>query len=241
MVWVATALSVTAMAAISLDRILRPGAFPIEQVYLEGEFRHQDPELLRRTIVSAMHGNFFSLDLDRIERAAEELSWVHRATVRRMWPRGVRVRITEQQPVARWGDDAWLNTEAEVIRLSENAPAAGLPQLAGPDDYAQVVWTNYRRWLAPLRTMGLDLVELAVNSRFAWTLSLRPAGGGDDAAVFLLLLGSEEIDLRMSRFLKSYNSLSRPDGNGLLRVDMRYPNGVAVTRRAEPAADGDTA
>ena len=99
----AVAVTTLAVVAVAMDKLLRPGAFPIKELRLEGEFDHLDPEVVQQAVLKGLGDNYFSLDLSRIEQAVEDLPWAQEARVRRSWPHGLRVWVKEQHPVARWG------------------------------------------------------------------------------------------------------------------------------------------
>lgn len=102
----AGAVALLLVTTVGLDVLLRPDTFPVRRVSLEGEFRHVSRDLLGEAVAEAAHGNFYTLDLEAVRRAAEAIPWVHRATVRRRWPDGVEIAIREHELVARWNSDA---------------------------------------------------------------------------------------------------------------------------------------
>lgn len=229
----AAAVTTLAVVAVAMDRLLRPGAFPIKELRLEGEFVHLQPDTVRAAVVGELGDNYFSLDLARIEGAVEALPWTHRAKVRRSWPHGLSVRVEEQRPVARWGERNWLNDEAEIIQLDEVVATENLVSLQGPDSIAPEVWSRYNQWRPRLREVGLHIESITVDPRFAWSLQLRPLESG---GVFQVLLGVAKHDPRMRRLTSSYGAL-RQQADSLRNIDLRYPNGMAIARRDAGPAD----
>ena len=75
---------------------------------------------------------YFMVDLAGIRDDLKRLPMVHEVTVRRAWPDRLMVFITEQVPVLRFGEDAYLNPYAEVFRPAAGLPGLELPQVAGP-------------------------------------------------------------------------------------------------------------
>lgn len=222
----AVAITVLALVAVAVDRLLRPGAFPIKELRLEGEFVHLDPDMVHNAVLDELGDNYFSLDLQRIERAVEDLAWAYRATVKRSWPNGLVVRVEEQRPVARWGEKNWLNDQAQIIHLEQAADSKDMVFLSGPDSTAAEVWNKYNQWSQELAGMGLRIDALSVDDRFAWSLRATAKGSGSGVEI---LLGLDEHDRRMRRFFDSYTLLQQ-QGSVPLTVDLRYPNGLAVTR-----------
>jgi cell division protein FtsQ len=223
----ASLLALSAALLFAADHLFRPGAYPIEQVRMEGEFRRLDPEQLRERVVAALGDNFFALDLTRIEDAVESMHWVHHARVRRYWPRGLSVKVTEQRLVAHWNGQRWLNHVGEVVELPADVKVDALPQLTGPEGSGPLVLRRYRQWAPLLREAGLELGSLRLNGRYAWILELLPAGVSGDAS-FSVWLGRDEIEQRIQRFLRFYPRQLQADAGRVRKVDVRYPNGLAV-------------
>ena len=227
----AGALLLLAVLAIAADRLLWPGGFPISRIYLEGEFNHVDRDTLRQEVALAVDGNFFTVDLTRLKAAAERLPWVYHATVRRVWPQGVRVLVEEQRPVAQWYRDAWLNIDGEVIQLGDFARETDLPRLSGPDDSAPLVLGRFREWQARFMASQLRVRELHMSDRHAWRVGIY------DPAIekqFELLLGRRDLTARIQRFDRFYKQLLGEQKRSLVRVDARYPNGVATAVAPQP-------
>lgn len=223
----AVGVTTLAIMAVAMDRLLRPGAFPIKELRLEGEFSHLSPDTVRAAIVRELGDNYFSLDLGRIEQAVEDLPWAYQATVKRSWPHGLTVRVAEQHPVARWGEKDWLNEDAQIIQLEQAVETEDLVLLSGPDGIAAEVWNKYNEWLPVFRAAGMEVGSVDVDERYGWSLQIKPAQSG---RMFQVFLGVDDHDRRVHRFLSAYAVL-KPEKDSLLRVDLRYPNGMAVTRR----------
>lgn len=239
----ATVLLVTTVAAVVADRLFLPSAFQLDQVRLEGTFEHVDPAELRNKVLTAMEGNFFAVDLEQVEHAVLALDWVYAATVRRVWPDRIHVTVREQQPVARWGRGNWLNTDGEVITLTAASDLQDLVHLDGPPQVSRAMLDRYRRWQAFLTDSGLRIKAARLTQRHAWRLTLLPAAAAMSGAAaieapeFEVVLGNRHIDSRLRRFVHSYRTSLHAQVDALVRVDLRYPNGLAVSRRPEPEAE----
>ncbi len=239
----ATLLAATSVAAVVADRLFVPSAFQLDQVRLEGTFEHVDPKQLRSRVVTAMEGNFFAVDLEYVERAVLGMDWVYSATIRRVWPDSIHVRVREQHPVARWGRDNWLNVDGDVITLTASSDLKDLVQLDGPSKLSRVMLERYRKWQALLAGWSLKIQRAALTQRHAWTLTLLPTDAAETAPFngkdleFEVLLGNRHVESRLRRFLDSYHSSLYTQLGALSRIDLRYPNGLAVSRRPEPKSE----
>lgn len=221
--WTMAALVLLAGAGLLADRLMDPAAFPIRTVSVQGELTHVQASAVRDKVVAAIDDNFFGIDLETIETAAESVDWVRRARVRRVWPDGLRIEIDEYRLVARWGNDAWLSNEGEVVKLS--APKkTGLVRLAGPTGSAPKVLRRARQWATRLHTAGLKLEALTLNERQAWYA----VAARDDGEIFSIALGRNAVAPRFARFLKGYQALADSKAARIDHIDARYPNGIAV-------------
>ncbi len=242
----ATLLMVSALVAVVADRLFLPSAFQLDQVRLEGTFVHIDPQELRNKVLVAMEGNYFAVDLEHVERAVLAVDWVYAATVRRVWPGSIHVQVREQQPVARWGRGNWLNTDGEVITLTASSDLKDLVHLDGPPQVSREMLTRCRRWQSILAESGLKIKGARLTQRHAWILTLSSAATAMNDSFssgvfeFEVLLGTRQVESRLQRFIYSYRTSLYAQVDAMARVDLRYPNGLAVARRSVPESNNNS-
>lgn len=232
--WVLVTLVLLAGAGVLADRLMDPTAFPIRQLSFEGRFDHLEPDALRRTAADAIDGNYFGVDLEKVEHAVESLDWVERAQVRRVWPDGLRITVEEQRLVARWGTDAWLNDKGQVVKVA-TVDQPDVLRLSGPDGSAGRVLERAREWSPRLAEAGLDLKALMLNDRRAWYVVL---ARHDAALVFSVALGRDGVGERFQRFIEAFRALPEDKIELIDHIDARYPNGIALRlKRAMDSKD----
>jgi cell division protein FtsQ len=202
-----------------------PRLLPVRTIEVEGELHHHSSQLLQETISQHLDGGILTIDLRQIKTAAEELAWVGRASVRRIWPDRLRIHVEEHRPIARWNRDGLVTAEGLVFRPSTGTIPAGLPLLEGEDHRAPEVAKRYLRWRDELMLIGHLLQTIAVDARGAWRVEL--VMGPE------LYLGTEAVEQRLARFIASAAQLEAA-GKPLV-VDLRYSNGFAVTWAASAA------
>ncbi len=212
------------------DYLSRPGRLPLNVVEVSGEFRRLDPAAIQRTVVGAIDGGFFSCDMARLRRAVLAMPWVEDVSIRRRWPDRLDMRVTEQVPLARWGDDALISVSAEVFRPHALEGFDGLVRLSGPAGSEQRVVDFFATALALARTRGLRLTAVDLDQRRHWWMRFSDG--------LTVSLGREDVERRLTQFLRVYPSLMAHAGRQPARVDMRYAHGFAVRwRQASPADD----
>jgi cell division protein FtsQ len=181
---------------------------------------------------SALTGNFFTVNLETARTTFERMPWVRSASLRRIWPDGVELRIEEHRAAARWipqdGEARLVSTRGEVFAANTDEP---LPQFAGPEGSAAQVLERFRAFGDALAEAGRKPVAIHLSAREAWQVRL------DDGVV--LELGREQakhpLAERLDRFTRHYaaaNNATRDRLSGIGVVDMRYPNGFALRPRA---------
>ena len=74
----------------------------IKNVNVTGNVDAVDRDALKAIIRDYSVGGFFRLQMDQLEIALENLTWVHQASVQRYWPNIVSVKILQHVPIARW-------------------------------------------------------------------------------------------------------------------------------------------
>ncbi|MGH8747156.1 MAG: cell division protein FtsQ/DivIB [Burkholderiales bacterium] len=201
--------------------LFRSTLFPLREITVRGTLAHTSAAQIEQATRDRIAGNFFSVDLAAVRRGIEQLPWVRRVYVRRVWPDGLEVSIEEHVALARWGDDALVDIYGE--RFAAQTDAA-LPLLAGPAGTEAEVTRRYRRFAALLAPLGDALARVVLTPRFSWRLQLKSGLNvvlGRDT-------GELPVDARLARFVAVYPQTL---GKILQRheyVDLRYPNGFAL-------------
>ena len=200
-----------------------PATLPIRAVKVEGRFTHVTAQALQQAVADAATGGFLSVDVDAIRRAALSLPWVHSVGVRRVWPDTLRLTVTEQIAVARWGEQGLINSDGDVFTPDPSSFPPGLPELRGPAGTEDAVLSQYRAMNQSLTPLQLRITQLELDERRAWRITFN---GG-----MQLVLGREQAEVRLQRFIAIYPALRAAADPGIARVDMRYSNGFALQRK----------
>jgi len=117
--------------------------------------------------------------------------------------------------LARWGDDALVNTHGERF-LGKTQEA--LPSFIGPAGTQAEVAQRYANFTAIVAPLGARIERVVLSPRHAWQLRLSNG---------LHLALGRDADLaenRLRRFVEVYPAVKNKNEY----VDLRYPNGFAV-------------
>ena len=210
----------------------------VESMY-DMELKHVNQLTLRQGVLGRIKGNFFTTNLEQVRTAFESVPWVRRATVRREWPDQLIVAIEEHEALGTWGEDGrLLSVKGDVFtaNLAEADEDHALPEFEGPEGSEKEVLARFaelQAWFAPVRLVP---GALSLSSRYAWTVKL---DNGMSVA-----LGREQdratLKTRVQRLVGIYPQLVARIKDGIQTIDMRYPNGLALSAAGlKVPADGN--
>lgn len=220
-------VAAAALLAAGAVWLVRVQSLPVKEVVFVEPLAHTRRGEIEQVLPSALRGNFFSIDLESVRVALEQLPWVRKAKVRRVWPATLEVSVEEHRPLARWGEGLaeMVNSHGEVFAaLSNEETLAALPLLSGPGGTAGEVLTHFQLFSAAFAKIGDRPVQLLLSPRLAWQLRLssgmRIEIGRDHPKAPVLA--------RLERFAEVYSGVKAKLPSGQAVVDLRYPNGFAI-------------
>jgi len=223
-------LGVMALLAAGLW-VVRHQAWTIQAVEVQGQVEHQSEVVLRAHMAHRLNGTFVNINLKEVRAVVEELPWVRRAEVNRVFPNRLRLVIEEHQGAAWWGEaqaGRIVNTYGEIFEaVADEEHSAHWPELAGPDIMAPAVLQLYSAISPMFEPLNRDVTRLEQDTRGAWRMRL------DNGA--RIELGRGEIQALASRteaFADTVQGLvARYGQRDIETADLRYPNGYALRLR----------
>jgi cell division protein FtsQ len=205
------------------------GRWPLRTLRVEGTLHRVDAAQLRATVLPYARAGFFAVRLRDAQEAVARLPWVERAEVRKRWPDVLEVSIVEHHPFARWGADRVLSEHGQLFPLRGAPMPAGLPLLDGPDTRVPDVVALYNESRTLFAPGGIAVRSVALDRRGSWSLVL---SNGTE-----VMVGSQDPQARLTRFARMLPQLLSQKQQPLLRADLRYTNGFALSwPTAAPAA-----
>jgi cell division protein FtsQ len=227
------AVLLIASADLGLRALGEVANVPIRQVSVNGDFRFLDKRRVEEIMLPHLGTGYFMVDLAAIRDELQRLPLVHEVTVRRAWPDRLLVFITEQVPVLRFGEDAYLNPYAEVFHPGAPLAGAELPMVSGPEGSGKLLLARFDSFTETLEPTRLRLATLALDGKHAWRLTL---SNGIE-----VLLGRRQVEAKL-QMLSRLLATEWKDAQGrIARIDMRYSNGVAVAWKDGAPPAGPTA
>lgn len=201
-----------ATALAEIERMMDLAGYGLTQVSLTGHRLTPDSDVLE-AIDLAGTPTLLTFDSRAAQARIEALSWVERASIERVFPDRIEVRITERVPFAVWRNGArhyLIDKTGRVLAAVAADTAPALPRIAGEGAAAEAAplyallagypalqrrvelaeWIGGRRWT--LRLAGGGAIQLpadGVEQALAGAVAL--AGSAREAGV-------DEIDLRVA-------------------------------------------
>jgi cell division protein FtsQ len=199
-------------------------ALPIKYVRTEGVFQYLRKDEIKSALEPLVKTGFFNADMQIIHAAVSTLPWVESVTVKRVWPDAIDIKVHERKPFVRWGEKSLISQHGVVFTPRSIEPFEDLMVVTGPDQQHIKVLEIMKGVKTTLADQSLELAEFSVNNRWAWKLKL--ANGLE------ILLGRNEQLKKLQRFLKTLTVLQQEQVDAMEVVDLRYPNGYAVSWKA---------
>ena len=201
----------------------------ITHVDVQGALSDSRRKEVDQQIAGYAHARFFSVDLSAMRNTLEDMPWIARADIRRVWPDQLIINLYEQQPVARWGDQQLLNNKGQLF-LPINRDSYGyLPHLQGEVGSEQQVMQTYQLLSQLLRPLGLTVLNVELRDREAWFFSVGVTGTNQ---VFDVMVGREHLLEKMRNFVVIYQKKLQSQVGRVAHVDLRYSKGLAVAWRS---------
>jgi cell division protein FtsQ len=217
--------------------LMQRPAFALHAIAIGGDTEHINVPTVRASVVGHLKGNFFTVDLDSARQAFEQMPWVRRASVRRVWPNALAVTLEEYKPLGTWGSDQLVSVDGELFTANQGELDQDLPAFDGPNGTAKEVVARYfdfKKWLAPL---GATPDEVTLSPRYAWTVKL----SNGTQIEYGRERNPQTLAERSSRLTAAWAAVTARWGNDIEYADLRYPNGFAIRAAGMRFIDNATA
>lgn len=202
------------------SELMNPQKFPIRDVQIKGNYSHIDHNLLRAAIIPSVGKGFFGLDGSGLQDRLSQLPWIYSAKVQRVWPDTLQITLTEQQPIAQYGETGLVNTQGDLFNVDKTTIPAGLPVFNGAVGQQKSMQQMYQQIVPILASGNLQLSSLTLDPRESWQLQLTNG--------LTVLIGQVDPIQRLQRFSTVYPQIIAPKLAMINTVDLRYAHGVAV-------------
>jgi cell division protein FtsQ len=200
---------------------IKSASLPIKYVRTEGVFQYLSKNEIKAVIQPLVMTGFFDADVQAIHSAVSTLPWVDTVTVKRIWPDAIDIKVREKKPYARWSKNSLITEQGVIFTPNNSEQFHNLTVVTGPELQQEKVLEIMKGIKTALADQSMQLAEFSVNDRWAWRIKL--------ATGLEILLGRNEQLKKLQRFLKTLAVLKQEQVDAMAIVDLRYPNGYAVS------------
>ena len=197
--------------------------WPIETISIESTFERVDILQIEEIISSELNHGFFSINLSIVKERVASLPWIDKVLVSRRWPGKLEISVTEQIPVARWGDSGLLNIHGELFVKEARHISSELPLLNGPEDRSYEIAQRFISIQQRLIPFGLDLRGMNLDERGAWEMTLSNG--------ISIRIGRRNISEKFDFFINVVANFILSQDTAISFIDMRYDNGFSVSHK----------
>ena len=216
-------VTVFVAAIFGADFIYKQIDTPLSKIMVGGNFNHLEEQELAELVNIEIDGGFLSMNLNQLRQELQSHPWIHQVSVRREWPSTLKVEVIEEVPIARWGKKGFLNRLGDQLSLPENSNLNSLPVLEADFGSSQDMIAQYFLLAELLAPTDLRLTELQRDAVGAWQI--------ETAAGVRIVLGRDQIIEKIRRLIVVWGSGLDIQLNNIATIDLRYPNGLAVSWR----------
>ncbi len=210
-----------------VDIAARTFGFPIRSVDVTGVKELTKEEILTASGMTPS-GSLLFLDLTAVRAGVKALPLVAEATVRKLYPDRVDIRIIEREPFALWQQDGVINVvsaDGTVIDSLRDRRYLKLPHVVGPGARLRV--KEYAEILDGVPELRGQIRAGTLISERRWTIKMV---NGIDVKL------PEDRPMEALRELQRLNREAQVLSKDIIAVDMRIPGRVAFRLSEESAA-----
>jgi len=196
-------------------------SLPIRYVRTEGVFQYLSKDEIKAALMPLVTASIFDADMQLIHETVAKLAWVKNASVERVWPDTIDIKVHERKAFVRWGQKGLLTEYGELFTPSNVDQFQSLLLVEGPKQQEAKTLEIMKGVNTALEDQALELAEFSVNDREAWKIKLKTG--------LEILLGRTGHLEKLQRFLDTFPVLGQEKVAAMQVVDLRYPNGYAVS------------
>ena len=201
---------------------------PVQGLVLQGDMEYVSQDEIRNSLLQdSQVNNFFTLDVNEIQKRLLDIPWAYQVSIRKRWPALLYIYIIEQNPCALWGDKKLLSIRGHIFEAPRDKIKKPLVQLYGPDEMASAVWDQYLQFERILALNQYHISAVKMTNRHSWEISLINGPR--------LILGRENMLNKLQTFIDVFPKLENKEK--IEYLDLRYDTGVAVQWKQEGSGD----
>ncbi len=189
-------------------------------VTVTNQTRWLDKVQLKQNILHRMDNRWLTVSIQDIKAAAEQIDWVDKVEVRRVWPARLELKIYEQKPLACWNGMALTNRK-KLIAMKK-CPGQWV-KVAAQKQFITHFVALQDKLQQMAQQFNLLVRKININDRGTWVLTTNKK--------LQLIARNKDIQQSLQLWLDVLKQKQFPNLDQIKKIDLRYPNGFAVQTR----------
>ena len=182
-------------------------------------------------------GYMWAIRLDKLQEQVLQVPWVRHASIERHLPNTLVINVEEHQANAVWQREdrlGRLNQYGEVfVATKEDLASPLLPILGGPEGSEQQVWDYYVYAREGLKRIGKTVTQVTLSASGGWQIQ-----NADGSVIEVGRdIGNHTTHQRLDWLIANYDNTILQLPVPVKTIDLRYPNGFAVSPKRESGMD----
>ena len=220
MLMIVALLGLIALACYAAyQRMTEHAFFPLKRVILVEPLKYADAHAVTDVVRGYGQTDLLHVDVAGLVQELAALSWVKDVAVDKKWPDAIEVRLTEREPVVRWGDKGFLDDQGVQFVLPDTPALKGLFTVRGPEGYETVVLEHYRLFAPWLAAQNIPVESITLDPRLVWHVGIGPID---------VILGRDNLSERLRKLSVVHRRVIEPYRPYIHSVDLRYQDGFSV-------------
>ena len=200
-------------------------SYPLKSYQLQTQTTHVNQQEINTVLQDYLGQSFWEIRLPEVQARLQQIDWVWQADVSRKWPSELTIALTEQTPIARWGEDGLINQQAEVFYPHKLGKYEQLVRIDAPLKMRQEALQQLIALQQELSNTQMIVTSLSYQADHSWRVSTL-----------------QEIDIylpydnwaqRLALFFKVFNQFDPDVLTKASGFDLRYSNGFTIAHSPE--------
>ena len=194
---------------------------PIASITIKGEFNYVSQGEVETLVRGMIGSSFIGENISDIKQSLEGMPWIDSVDLVRQWPDTLEVVVREQAPIARWGENGFVNVRGEIIIVDKSNSLSRFSTLTGQEKDAGLIMQQYSLLASTLQAYNMSIDALEKNHRGVWRLQLKNG--------WKIIIGRSDVYKKIQRltYLLDIKKLSAQ--MKIESIDLRYQNGLAIS------------
>ena len=186
---------------------------PIDRVVVNGDFYHLKEKEVINLIDQKVKDGFLSLNLSGLNKYLENEPWIRNVTIRRSWPSTIIVDITEEKPIARWGEKQVLNNVGDYLEITDKQSIKNLPTFTSEFGKSKEMIKSYQLISEIFGPTGLQVQEIRRDVVGSWLITT--------SSGIQINLGRDQLVQKLRRFQVVWSAQLTSQVEKIKTIDMR--------------------